>query len=121
MLPAVNAYGLGFLPFFPLFQGVFTEKYTRSSGSADGRLTVLRPELLERVNWDAMERYQAFRDDRGITMLEATFGWFLGQPGVTSIIAGATKPEQVGQNVAAGSVWTPTSDDLATVSEFFPR
>ena len=121
VLPAVSAYGLGFLPFFPLFQGVFTGKYTRSGGSTDGRLTVLRPELLQRVNWDAMERYQAFCDERGITMLEATFGWFLARPGVTSVIAGATKPEQIAQNIAAGSAWMPSADDIATISDFFPR
>jgi aryl-alcohol dehydrogenase-like predicted oxidoreductase len=121
VLPAVSAYGLGFLPFFPLFQGVFTGKYTRSGGSADGRLTVLRPELLQRVNWDAMEKYQEFCDERGITMLEATFGWFLARPGVTSVIAGATKPEQIEQNIAAGSAWTPSIEDIATISDFFPR
>jgi aryl-alcohol dehydrogenase-like predicted oxidoreductase len=122
VLPAVSAYGLGFLPFFPLFNGLFTGKYTRAGGGpADGRLTAIRPEALARVDWDAMERYQAFCDERGITMLEATFGWFLARPGVTSVIAGATKPEQVEQNIAAGAAWTPSADDVATISDFFPR
>jgi aryl-alcohol dehydrogenase-like predicted oxidoreductase len=121
VLPAVNAYGLGFLPFFPLFQGVFTGKYSRKGGPTDARLTALRPELLAGVNWDALERYQSFCDDRGISMLDATFGWFLAQPGVTSVIAGATKPEQVEQNVAAGSAWTPPAEDVDTISGFFPR
>lgn len=120
VLPAVRAFGLGFLPFFPLFNGLFTGKYTRAGGPADGRLTVIRPEALDRVDWSAMERYQAFCDERGITMLEATFGWFLAQPGVTSIIAGATKPEQVVQNVAAGTAWTPSHEDAALISSFFP-
>jgi 1-deoxyxylulose-5-phosphate synthase len=122
VLPAVVEYGLGFLPFFPLFNGLFTGKYTRGGGGpADGRLTSTRPEALERVDWDAMEQYQSFCDARGITMLEATIGWFLVQPGVTSIIAGATKPEQVVQNVAAGAAWTPSAEDAATISGFFPR
>ena len=122
VLPAVNAFGLGFLPFFPLFNGLFTGKYTRGGGGpADGRLTAIRPEALERVDWDAMEKYQTFCDEHEITMLEATFGWFLAQPGVSSIIAGATKPEQVLQNVAAGTVWHPSPDDVATISGFFPR
>ena len=120
VLPAVRHYGLGFLPYFPLFQGVFTGKYTRSGGAADGRLTVIRPELLGRVDWDAMEQYQAFCDERGITMLDATFGWFLAQPGLASVIAGATRPEQIEQNVAAGTAWRPSSDEVATVSSFFP-
>jgi aryl-alcohol dehydrogenase-like predicted oxidoreductase len=122
VLPAVNEYGLGFLPFFPLFNGLFTGKYTRGGGGpADGRLTAIRPEALERVNWEAMEQYQVFCDEHGITMLEATFGWFLAQRGVSSIIAGATKPEQVEQNVAAGTAWTPSAEHLATISSFFPR
>jgi 1-deoxyxylulose-5-phosphate synthase len=120
VLPAVNAYGLGFLPFFPLFNGLFTGKYTRAGGPADGRLSAIRPEALDRVNWDAMESYQAFCDERGITMLEATIGWFLAQPGVTSIIAGATKSEQVQQNAAAGGAWTPSAGDTAAISGFFP-
>jgi 1-deoxyxylulose-5-phosphate synthase len=68
-----------------------------------------------------MDKYQAFCDERGITMLEATFGWFLARPGVTSVIAGATKPEQIEQNIAAGTAWTPSVDDIATISDFFPR
>jgi aryl-alcohol dehydrogenase-like predicted oxidoreductase len=121
VLPAVRAYGLGFLPFFPLFNGLFTGKYTRSSRPADGRLTVIRPEALDGVPWEAMEAYQAFCDERGITMLEATFGWFLAQPGVSSVIAGATRPEQVTQNVAAGTAWKPSEQDVAAISDLFSR
>jgi aryl-alcohol dehydrogenase-like predicted oxidoreductase len=120
VLPAVNEYGLGFLPFFPLFNGLFTGKYSRDGGPADGRLSAIKPEALEDVPWDAMERYQAFCDERGVTMLAATFGWFLTQPGVTSVIAGATKPEQVLQNALAGSSWTPSVEDVAAISGFFP-
>jgi aryl-alcohol dehydrogenase-like predicted oxidoreductase len=121
VLPATNHYGLGFLPFFPLFNGLFTGKYTRGGGGpADGRLTAIRPEALDRVDWDAMERYQAFCDERGISMLTATFGWFLAQDGVTSVIAGATKPEQITQNVEAGTAWRPTLDEAAEISGIFP-
>jgi 1-deoxyxylulose-5-phosphate synthase len=120
VLPAVNAYGLGFLPYFPLFNGLFTGKYTRSGGPADGRLTAIRPEALQRVDWDAMEKYQAFCDELGISMLDATIGWLLAQRGITSIIAGATKPEQVVQNAEAGSAWAPSADEAATISGLFP-
>jgi aryl-alcohol dehydrogenase-like predicted oxidoreductase len=120
VLPATNAYGLGFLPFFPLFNGLFTGKYSRSGGPADGRLSAIRPEALEGVPWDALEAYQAFCDERGVSMLAATFAWFLAQPGVTSVIAGATKPEQVVQNAEAGTAWQPSSEDLAMISGFFP-
>jgi aryl-alcohol dehydrogenase-like predicted oxidoreductase len=120
VLPAVNEYGLGFLPFFPLFNGLFTGKYSQGSGPADGRLTVIRPEALDGVPWDAMAKYQAFCDEREVTMLEATMGWFLAQRGVSSVIAGATKPAQVVQNVAAGTAWTPSAEDVAAISELFP-
>jgi 1-deoxyxylulose-5-phosphate synthase len=119
VLPAVNEYGLGLLPFFPLFNGLFTGKYTRNDIPADGRLAS-RPEALDQVPWDAMEKFQAFCDERGVTMLDATIAWFLAQRGVSSIIAGATKPEQVVQNVAAGTAWQPTADELAQISGLFP-
>jgi len=120
VLPAVTNYGLGFLPFFPLFNGLFTGKYSRDGGPANGRLTSIKPEVLEEVPWDALERYQAFCDRRGVTMLAATFGWLLAQPGVSSVIAGATSAEQIQQNVEAATAWEPDAEDLATISGFFP-
>ncbi len=119
VLPAVNAYGLGFLPFFPLFNGLFSGKYSRSGGPADARLTAIRPEALDRVPWARLERYQEFCDERGVTMLAATFGWLLGQPGVTSVIAGATKPEQIRQNADAGTAWRPSPADAEAISAIF--
>jgi len=119
VLPAVNAYGLGFLPFFPLYNGLFTGKYSRSGGPAGSRLVEQKPALLEQADWDALERYQAFCDARGITMLQATFGWLLAQPGLTSVIAGATRPEQVVQNAEAGTAWRPSGEDAAEISALF--
>ena len=120
VLPAVRAYGLGFLPFFPLYNGLFTGKYSRSGGPADGRITHTRPQLLDSVPWEAMDAYEAFCADRGVTMLQATFGWFLAQPNITSVIAGATKPEQVVQNAGAARAWVPSAEDVQTISGFFP-
>jgi aryl-alcohol dehydrogenase-like predicted oxidoreductase len=120
VLPAVAHYGLGFLPFFPLYNGLFTGKYTRNAGPAEGRLSALKPEILANAPWDALERYQAFCDDRELTMLEATFGWLLAQPGVTSVIAGATSPEQIRQNADAATAWQPSEEDLAQISDLFP-
>jgi aryl-alcohol dehydrogenase-like predicted oxidoreductase len=101
VLPAVRDLGLGFLPYFPLYNGLLTGKYTRQGG--EGRLTRQRPEVLESVDWDLMERYQAICDEAGVTMLEATFAWLLARPGVSSVIAGATRPEQVEANAKAGT------------------
>jgi aryl-alcohol dehydrogenase-like predicted oxidoreductase len=119
VLPAVNAYGLGFLPFFPLYNGLFTGKFSRSGGPADSRIMMVRRHLLDDAPWDTIERYQQFCDDRGVTMLAATLGWLLAQPGLTSVIAGATKPEQIVQNADAGSAWRPTGEDVAYISALF--
>lgn len=120
VLPAANRFGVGFLPFFPLRNGLLTGKFTRTDAPADTRIMRLRPQLYENAPWDALEAYQAFCDDRGISMLEATFGWLLAQPGLASVIAGATTPEQVQANAAAATAWTPTADDLELIDSFFP-
>ena len=119
MLPAVNAYGLGFLPYFPLYNGLFTGKFSRDGGPADSRIMMIRRHLVDNAPWDAIERYQAFCDERGVTMLAATFAWLLAQPGLTSVIAGATKPEQITANAEAATAWRPTADDLATITAIF--
>jgi len=118
VLPAVNHYGLGFLPFFPLVNGLLTGKFTREGGPADSRVMAIRPHVHTDAPWDTLEAYAAFCAGRGLTMLEATFGWLLAQPGLTSVIAGATKPEQVAQNAAAGAtVLAP--EDIAAISALF--
>ena len=108
VLPTVRELGLGFLPYFPLYNGLLTGKYSRAGG--EGRLTRLKPEVLEQVDWDLMERYQALCDEAGVTMLGATFAWLLAQSPVSSVIAGATSPEQVAANAKAGE--TVLGDDV---------
>ena len=112
--------GLGFLPFFPLANGLFTGKFTRTDRPAGTRITEIRPQIADDADWDAMEAYQRLCDERGITMLEATFGWFLANPVVASVIAGATRPEQVVQNAAAASAWAPSAEDIAAIDALFP-
>lgn len=119
VLPAVNAYGLGFLPFFPLYNGLFTGKFSRSGGPADSRIVALKPQLLDTVPWETMEQFEAFCAERGVSMLAATFAWLLAQPGLTSVIAGATRAEQIVHNVEAATAWTPTADEVAEISELF--
>ena len=118
VLPAVNNYGLGFLPFFPLANGLLTGKFTRDGGPADSRVMAIRPHVHEEAPWDAIEAYAAFCAERGVTMLEATFGWLLAQPGLTSVIAGTTKPEQIAQNAAAGAT-ALSAEDVATIGALF--
>ncbi|MDN4614711.1 aldo/keto reductase [Leifsonia sp. F6_8S_P_1B] len=119
VLPAVNRYGLGFLPYFPLYNGLFTGKFSREGGPSDSRIMMIRKHLLDNAPWDRIERYQAFCDERGVSMLAATFGWLLAQPGLTSVIAGATKPEQIVANAEAATAWTPTAKEAATISAIF--
>jgi aryl-alcohol dehydrogenase-like predicted oxidoreductase len=119
VLPAVNAYGLGFLPFFPLYNGLFTGKFTQQGGPADSRIMSIRKHLLDDAPWDLIEEYRAFCDDRGVSMLAATFAWLLAQPGLTSVIAGATKPEQIAQNADAATAWKPTPDEVEWISRLF--
>ncbi|MFC8680882.1 aldo/keto reductase [Microbacterium ureisolvens] len=119
VLPAVRRYGLGFFPYFPLYNGLLTGKFTRDAAPADTRIIRQRRHLYDDAPWDALEAYQAFCDERGITMLEATFGWLLAQPALSSVIAGATSPQQVQANAAAATAWTPEPADLTTIDEFF--
>jgi len=120
VLPAAARYGLGFLPFFPLHNGLLTGKFTRDGGPEGSRIMRQRPHLWRDAPWDALERYQAFCDARGITMLEATFAWFLANPLVASVIAGATSAEQVRANAAAATAWNPSAEDLAEIGGILP-
>ncbi|MFD1716014.1 aldo/keto reductase [Amnibacterium flavum] len=120
LFPAADRFGVGFLPFYPLYNGVFTGKYSRQGGPEDSRIMQRRPQLLETVPWDAVDAFAAFAADRGITMLEATVGWLLSHSGVSSVIAGATTPEQISQNAAAGTAWIPSPDEVEQIEELFP-
>ncbi|MEZ5111436.1 MAG: aldo/keto reductase [Microbacteriaceae bacterium] len=121
VLPAARRFGLGFLPFFPLRSGMLTGKYTREGGPEGSRIMTSPngAEFMRDTPWDALEAYQAYCDAKGISMLEATFGWLLAQPGLSSVIAGATTPEQVRANVAAAR-WQPTPAEVAEIGAFFP-
>lgn len=121
VLPAVRQFGLGFLPFFPLRSGLLTGKYTRDGGPAGSRIMTspTGADMLRNAPWDALDAYQAYCDDKGISMLQATFGWLLAQPGLSSVIAGATSAAQVAANVEAAQ-WQPTEAEAAEIGAFFP-
>jgi aryl-alcohol dehydrogenase-like predicted oxidoreductase len=118
LIPAGKAYGLGLLPYFPLACGMLTGKYKRDSMPEGARMTgsqALADRYLSEKNWGIVETLEAFAADRGHTLTDLAFGWLLAQAPVSSVIAGATKPEQVEQNVAAAN-WQLTADDLAAVA-----
>jgi aryl-alcohol dehydrogenase-like predicted oxidoreductase len=118
LVPAMRRLGLGLLPYFPLASGLLTGKYRRNATMPAGaRLTTterLANRYLTDRNWGIVEHLETFVADRGHTMLELAFSWLLAQNPVCSVIAGATKPEQLEQNVKAGQ-WSLTADDLATI------
>ncbi|HLX31785.1 MAG TPA: aldo/keto reductase [Gaiellaceae bacterium] len=108
VLPACERLGLGFLPYFPLASGLLTGKYRRGEEATEGRLA--GQEIAEE-RWERAEALQRFADEHGVGLLDVAIGGLLGQRAVTSVIAGATKPEQVRANVAA-SGWEPSADDM---------
>ncbi len=118
LMPAMRAYGLGLLPYFPLASGLLTGKYRRNAPmpenarltktAAPGRPLPHRQELGDQREADRLRRA------RGHTALELAFSWLLRKPPVASVIAGATKPEQLEQNAAAGA-WQLTAEELTEV------
>jgi aryl-alcohol dehydrogenase-like predicted oxidoreductase len=113
VLPACVQFGQGLLPFFPLASGLLTGKYHRGQPPADGtRLSLDRyAARFANAPWDTIETLEKYARERGISMLDVAIGGLAAKPAVTSVIAGATKPEQVRANAAA-AMWRPTHDDM---------
>ncbi len=105
LVPACRQYGIGILPYFPLASGLLTGKYSRSEAPAEdtriGAWGARGQQLLTDRNFDIVEELQKFAAERDKTLLEVAIGWLASQDVVSSVIAGATKPEQVEQNAAA--------------------
>ncbi len=120
LMPAIQTYGLGLLPYFPLASGLLTGKYRRGKPMPEGaRLTTtsrFAEGYLTEANWEKVERLAEFCATRGHTMTELAFSWLAAQPAVASVIAGATKPEQLEQNVNAAN-WALIPEDLAAVDQ----
>jgi len=118
LIPAMRKLGLGLLPFFPLASGLLTGKYRRNvalpAGTRFANTQRLADRYLTERNWEIAERLGDFAESRGHTMLELAFSWLLAQSPVASVIAGATKPDQLEQNVKAGG-WKLTAEELAEV------
>lgn len=118
--PAAVRHGLGLLPFFPLANGLLTGKFTRDHFPEDSRIVRQRRHVAEDADWDALDAYRTLCEEWGVTMLEATFGWMVGHEPILSVIAGATTPEQVRQNAAAGSAFVPSAEQRASIEALFP-
>src|SRR6266508_5204472 len=118
LIPAMEAHAVGLLPYFPLASGLLTGKYKRGAAMPEAaRLTDSSrhaDRFLSERNWRIVEALDAFCTRRGRTLIELAFAWLLARPIVASVIAGASTPEQVEQNVRAVG-WTLSPDDLAEI------
>jgi aryl-alcohol dehydrogenase-like predicted oxidoreductase len=119
LVPAAEHYGVGVLPYFPLAQGLLTGKVRRGDAPPAGSRLAEREHLLTEERLDRVEALAKWGEAHGRTLLEIAIGALAAQPGCTSVIAGATKPEQVAANVAAGE-WEPTAEELAEIDEIVP-
>ena len=115
VVPAVEHIGAGLLPYFPLASGLLTGKYARGQDAPEGTRLTRRPDRLAAADFDVIEALQDFARDRDLTLLQVAMGWLAAQPTVASVIAGASKPEQVHANAAA--LWEPSAADLVRLDE----
>jgi aryl-alcohol dehydrogenase-like predicted oxidoreductase len=110
--------GVAFLPYFPLASGLLTGKY-RKGQPAPENTRLSTPRFADRLTDDKLEIVEkliTFSEARSHTILELAFSWLLRQPAVASVIAGATRPEQIAANVAAAG-WSLTNADLAELDD----
>jgi aryl-alcohol dehydrogenase-like predicted oxidoreductase len=116
VVPASDHAGVGLLPYYPLANGLLTGKYHRGVAAATGTRLADRAGILDAVNWDVIEGLEKLAAERGVTVLHLAIGGLAAQPAVSSVISGATTPEQVRANVAAG-LWEPTAADLIAIDD----
>jgi aryl-alcohol dehydrogenase-like predicted oxidoreductase len=114
VLPACERIGIGFVPFFPLASGLLTGKYRRGEPGPEGARLSSRDQIATDEQFALVDALQAYADERGVPLTDVAIGALLANPTVSSVIAGATKPEQVRANAAAGR-WRPSADDLVAL------
>lgn len=117
---AMKHYGMSLLPFFPLASGMLTGKYKRNAPMPQGARLTHTQRLADRyvtdANWPIVEQLQTFAEQRGHTLLELAFSWLAARPAVASVIAGATKPEQIDGNIKAVD-WALTAEEIAGIDK----
>ncbi len=120
LVPAMRAQGLGLLPYYPLAGGFLSGKYRRNAPPPSDTRLGKRPEFAKRylteAYWNRLDRLAAFAEARGHTLLELAFAWLLAQDVIASVIAGASKPEQLAANVKAAE-WRLGADELTEVEK----
>jgi aryl-alcohol dehydrogenase-like predicted oxidoreductase len=116
VLPACERLGIGFVPFFPLASGLLTGKYRRGEAAPSGARLSDREEIATDEQFELIDALQGYADARGVSLVDVAIGALIARPVISSVIAGATKPEQVRANAAAAR-WQPNDEDLAELKE----
>jgi aryl-alcohol dehydrogenase-like predicted oxidoreductase len=122
LLPAMQAHELGLLPYYPLASGLLTGKYRRGEPYPLGsRFDTIKDrdyasQFVNDANWTRLERLTGFAQERGHRLLDLALSWLVAQPLVASVIAGATKAEQVEENVRAAT-WVLSRDDMEEIDK----
>jgi aryl-alcohol dehydrogenase-like predicted oxidoreductase len=116
VLPESERLGIGFVPFFPLASGLLTGKYERGVPGPPGARLTGRDQIATDAQYALIERLAGYARERGLQLTDVAIGGLLSRPAVTSVIAGATKPEQVRVNTAAAR-WQPSDADIAELDE----
>ncbi len=119
VLPAARHFGLGVLPFFPLANGLLTGKVRRGQAVPAGTRLAARAGYITDDKLAKVEALISWGAERGVSVLEIAIGGLAAQPGCASVIAGATSPDQVKANAAAGE-WEPTAAELAEIDAIVP-
>ncbi len=119
VVPAAVQYGLGVLPFFPLANGLLTGKIRRGQAAPEGSRLAGRDDYVTEARLDKVEALAGWAEQHGRTLLEVAIGGLAALPGCSSVIAGATSPDQVRANAAAGD-WEPSDEDLADIDKIVP-
>lgn len=116
LLPCCERYHLGILPYFPLASGFLTGKYQRGQPAAEGTRLAVQKQRAETIltpeNFDVLEKLSAFAAARSRPLVELAFAWLLAHRQVSSVIAGATKPEQITANAKAAD-WHLSAEEMA--------
>ena len=120
MIPAMKHFGLGLIPYFPLASGLLTGKYKRDAMPKGARLTqsekLAKYFLADPNVWTRIEKLEAFCDEQGHSMTELAFSWLGARQPVSSIIAGASNPAQLEENVKSAN-WKLTAEDMKRIDD----
>jgi aryl-alcohol dehydrogenase-like predicted oxidoreductase len=118
LVPALEKESMALLPYFPLASGLLTGKYEKGkdapAGTRFARMGRFGERYMTEENWAIVGKLEDFAKSRGHTILELAFSWLVARPTLASVIAGATRPEQIDQNVKAAA-WKLSADEIAEV------